>query len=86
MSYDFSNLSATSVSKQILTKCASLFSRNYGVWGPNGKNPGKPVKMSGDLLRAQCLFDSSCRLVTVRQGTELNCSSILSSVSIYSCR
>jgi hypothetical protein len=57
--------SAKSVPDQLVEQCASLFSRDYGVWGakgPSGK-AGKPVTLSSKRVREQCLFnDSTCFL------------------------
>ncbi|KAH6889408.1 hypothetical protein B0T10DRAFT_404855, partial [Thelonectria olida] len=52
------------VTQAMLEGAARLFSEHYGVWGqlPSGRRglkPGNRVKMSADLLRAQCLPDGS---------------------------
>ncbi|PIL23435.1 hypothetical protein GSI_14746 [Ganoderma sinense ZZ0214-1] len=46
------------ITDEQLVQCASLFSKNYGLWGPHAPNPLKPgarVKMQPKKLRAECL-------------------------------
>jgi len=45
------------INDRTLEECSELFSSNYGIWGPKGRNPGKPVKLSPSRIKQQCLFD-----------------------------
>lgn len=29
----------TEISDELMTRCAQLFSKNYGIWGPNAEGP-----------------------------------------------
>ena len=37
--------------KDLLHQCSVLYSEHYGIWGENGANPGKNVKLSEEKLR-----------------------------------
>ena len=42
----FEWIKSDSISQEKLQECADLFTAHYGVWGPGGYRPGKPVKMT----------------------------------------
>ncbi len=54
-------------SKEILEKCAHLFSNHYAVW-QGGK---KKVKMTYEKLRNEYMFDEQCSLVTAQVNGEI---------------
>ncbi|KAL2359841.1 hypothetical protein RJZ56_007310 [Blastomyces dermatitidis] len=47
------------VTDAMLDEAAELFNKNYGIWGNNSHNPGKPVKLSASRLRKQYLPDTA---------------------------
>ncbi|KFY89587.1 hypothetical protein V500_05600 [Pseudogymnoascus sp. VKM F-4518 (FW-2643)] len=47
------------VTDDMLRKAATLFNDNYGTWGPQSHQPGKPVTLSIRRLREQYLPDTA---------------------------
>eukprot|EP00026_Physarum_polycephalum_P015177 Phypoly_transcript_15801.p1 GENE.Phypoly_transcript_15801~~Phypoly_transcript_15801.p1 ORF type:complete len:228 (+),score=21.34 Phypoly_transcript_15801:116-799(+) len=64
---NFTIYRADQVPLEVLTKCATLFSENYGVWAPTAPPNlvGKRVRMNAERLKQQYLWNSEqCHLVT----------------------
>lgn len=64
---NFTTYRADQVPPEVLTKCAALFSENYGVWAPTAPPNlvGKRVRMNAERLKQQYLWNSEqCQLVT----------------------
>ena len=64
MNIVYTNYPKESVSQELLTSCAELFSNHYGVWGPLSKLCGKRISLSGIRLLNDYLYSDNCGLVT----------------------
>ncbi|KAL8869425.1 MAG: hypothetical protein Q9174_004279, partial [Haloplaca sp. 1 TL-2023] len=57
----YESFDASTITDDMLQEAATLFSSNYGVWGPEASKyipfakAGRPVRMTKDRLRTQCL-------------------------------
>jgi 2-polyprenyl-3-methyl-5-hydroxy-6-metoxy-1,4-benzoquinol methylase len=47
-----------SVDPDLISEMSSLYSAHYGVWGPNGRNPGGPIRLSPEQIRKWLTQDS----------------------------
>ncbi|OBZ72189.1 hypothetical protein A0H81_07969 [Grifola frondosa] len=76
MSLSFTTTTGSEITQDQLEKCATLYSHNYGVWGPRAKEtsdkhePGERVKINPKSLRNGYLAGNSL-LATCHVGHEL---------------
>jgi 2-polyprenyl-3-methyl-5-hydroxy-6-metoxy-1,4-benzoquinol methylase len=49
--YEFKWIAGHAVTPQQRDEMATLYSANYGIWGPRGRQPGAHIKLSGKLLQ-----------------------------------
>ncbi|KAK7690439.1 hypothetical protein QCA50_005537 [Cerrena zonata] len=67
-SYIYRTLTKDQIDDKILAECASLFSKNYGIWAPDAPKPlkpGKRVMMNAGKLRQQCISDAEHTVLAV---------------------
>lgn len=55
--------------EQLLNKCSELYSNHYGVWGCEGKFPGKHIKLSSNRIRTW--LDSECATLYCAETDEV---------------
>lgn len=41
------------ITREHIEQAATLFSQEYGIWGPQGPHPGKRIRMSASKLKDQ---------------------------------
>jgi len=58
------------ITEEVLTECAALFSNHYGKWGEKGSKPGNQVSLSSKRLRSQYLFDETCFAITAQNSKD----------------
>jgi 2-polyprenyl-3-methyl-5-hydroxy-6-metoxy-1,4-benzoquinol methylase len=56
--YEYNWLPGTLISPEQLAKFAEFYSEHYGTWGKLGPKPGKPVRLSPEMLRDWIVPDS----------------------------
>ena len=65
----YTRLHRNQISDELLLKCATLFSKHYGIWSEKGFVPGKHVKLSLDKIKQQFLFDNNNYIVIATDFT-----------------
>ncbi|KAM0668171.1 hypothetical protein ACQRIU_001733 [Beauveria bassiana] len=60
----YETFAGSKVTESMLVEAATLFNENYGTWGDNFPNKGRPVRLSTRRLREQYLPDAAQSIYT----------------------
>jgi len=56
--YEFHWTHGSLVNSDLVSEMSKLYSNHYGVWGPKGRRPGEPIRLSPDQIRKWLTSDS----------------------------
>jgi 2-polyprenyl-3-methyl-5-hydroxy-6-metoxy-1,4-benzoquinol methylase len=56
--FDYHLRRGNSVDSDLISEMSKLYSEHYGTWGPSGRNPGGPIRLSANEIRKRVTPDS----------------------------
>jgi hypothetical protein len=56
--FDYHKKCGHLVDSDLISEMSKLYSENYGIWGPDGRKPGEPIRLSHEQIRRYLTPDS----------------------------